>query len=258
MRAKLSFYVLTCNSEKYLEAVLLAAKEVADEIIVVDSGSNDSTGNISKRYTELFYYKKLEDFVKQRSFAHEKCTHDWVLTLDSDEIPDKDFLQSICYLKERNFKESESVDSYRVKREWYVMGKKVHSMYPATSPDYVIRLYKKSKASFTESNKVHESMGGFEKTDDIKEGILKHYTFETKDEFERKLHHYTSLASEDSLRQNKKTSYLRPFGNAICAFCKFYIVKRGFKDGKVGIAAGIYAFRYTFYKYKKLMELNSI
>jgi glycosyltransferase involved in cell wall biosynthesis len=258
MTGKLSCYILTYNSEKYIEDVILAAKKVADEIIVVDSGSNDSTEAITIRHHARFYYNKMEDFVKQRNYAHKKCSHDWILCLDSDEIPDTKLLNAIKNLKEHNFRESENFDCYRLKREWYVLGKKVGSMYPAISPDYVIRLYKKSKASFHGSTKVHESLGGFEKTGGINEGVLRHFTFETTDEIERKLHHYTSLAADDALQKNKKSSYPRAIAHAVCAFCKFYIIKGGFRDGKVGFLAGVYAFRYVFCKYSKLKKLKRL
>jgi len=255
MCIKLSCYVLTHNSEKYLDNVLTALQQIADEIVIVDSGSEDTSIDISKTYTDKIYYNKFVSFPEQRCFAQNKCSFDWVFTVDSDEIPDEILLKSITDLKYKIFQE-ESADSYKVKREWYVMGKKVNSIYPVTSPDYVIRLYKKSLASFSASNLVHESIGGFGKTEFINNGVLKHYTFESKAEIERKLNHYTLLAAYGAAKNNKQGSWVNAFIHAISAFIKFYILKGGFKNGKVGLIMGQYAFQYTYQKYIKVMDLN--
>ncbi len=82
--APLSLYILTYNSEKYLEQILASASRVCDEIIIVDSGSTDSTKVVGQKFNCKIYDRAFDNFREQRNFALSQCTHDYVLSFDSD------------------------------------------------------------------------------------------------------------------------------------------------------------------------------
>ena len=250
---KLSAYILCHNSEKYLYQILEKLQIVADEILVIDSGSSDKTKEIATDFEKVkFIFHPFSDFKSQRSFAAYCCKYDFVLFLDSDELLDDNFISCIQQLKESGF----SADAYEAERHWNVLGKRVHVFYPIVSPDYPIRLYNKNIVNFDNSSLVHETPGGY-KTKGRLPGKIAHITFENKAVLEKKLQLYTDIAAEDLIRKNKKLSPFKAYASAFSAFTKWYILKKGFLDAYTGIQLGCYAYRYSLLKYKKAIILKN-
>ncbi|MBU7008484.1 TPR domain-containing glycosyltransferase [Phosphitispora fastidiosa] len=126
------------NEEKHLERCLMSVKNVADEIIVADIGSTDSSLEIAGQYTDkVFEIRWQEDFSRVRNFALNKATSDWILILDGDEELDQ---QCITALKEK-VSEGDS-EGYLIKvLNYYQSGNRVE-----VSPDVVFRLFRNDKA----------------------------------------------------------------------------------------------------------------
>jgi glycosyltransferase involved in cell wall biosynthesis len=250
---KLSAYILTFNSEKYLYQIIEKLQLVADEILVIDSGSIDKTKEISTSFEKVkFICNPFSDFKTQRSFAADCCKYDYVIFLDSDELPDEDFILGLQELKVKGFGE----DAYEAERHWNVLGKDVQVFYPIVSPDFPIRLYNKNVVNFDHSSLVHETPGGY-KTKHKLSGKIQHITFENKAVLEQKLQFYTNIAAEDLILKNKKLSLFRAYASAISAFVKWYFIKKGFLDAYTGLILGIYAYRYSLLKYKKALRLKN-
>jgi glycosyltransferase involved in cell wall biosynthesis len=243
---KLSAFILTLNSEKYLGQILGQLKKTCDEIVVVDSESSDSTKLISEKENVRFISRPFDNFKNQRTFALEQCTNNLVLMIDSDEVPDDELISALNSLKHSE----KLLDAYRLKREWFVLGKKIHAVYPVVSPDFPVRLFDKRKSNFDNSPVVHEEPSGY-KTISVLDGTLKHYTFETKKEISEKLERYTSLSAETLLKKKKSLSVFQQYLSATAAFLKWYFAKGGWRDGWTGVVLGKYAFDYTFLKYEK-------
>ncbi len=246
MAHQISAFLLTLNSEKYLEKILLQLKKACDEIVIVDSGSVDSTKMISQNHRCRFFVRVFDDFKSQRAFALEQCAHPLVLMVDSDEVPDDLLISELNLLKNS----SSLDDAYRIKREWFVLGKKIHAAYPVVSPDFPVRLFDKRISNFSTSPIVHEEPSGY-KTISVISGSLHHYTFETKKEIAEKLDRYTSLSAQTLLNKKKSLNVVQQYLSATAAFVKWYFAKGGWRDGVVGLAMGKYAFNYTFLKYRK-------
>ena len=242
----ISAFILTHNSEKYLAQIIRQLKKVCDEILVVDSESMDSTKSIAEKEGARFLSRPFDNFKSQRSFAVGQCAHDLVLMIDSDEIPDDELIAALTALKNSD----EINDAYRLKREWFVLGKKIHAVYPVVSPDFPVRLFDRRKSNFDNSPVVHEEPSGY-KTIGVLEGTLKHYTFETKKEIAEKLDRYTSLSAKTLLQKKKSLGRIQQLSSAVAAFIKWYFAKGGWRDGVVGLILGKYAFDYTFLKYRK-------
>lgn len=251
---KLSSYILTCNSELYLEKILTQLSKFADEIVVLDCGSTDSTLSIAKQFPLVrTFYRAFDNFKEQRNHATSLCQYDTVFYVDSDEIPDDTLAQSMNAIKA----EAETLGStgYAVKRQWYVMGRPVHSIYPIESPDYDIRLFDRRHVCFDEhSNLVHETLSGYSERK-VLEGTLIHRTFQNKEEIQKKLDHYTTLAAHDLIRRKGKVTPVKVALSPSAAFLKWYFTKRGFLDGRVGLITGCYAYRYTKMKYQKAIGI---
>jgi glycosyltransferase involved in cell wall biosynthesis len=136
----LSIYVLTFNSEKYLSAILQAVAPLADDLLVVDSGSSDQTVAIATQCGARVLYRPFDDFRQQRDFAQQQCRHDHVFFLDSDEIPSPELVAHLQQLKQSGFQH----DAYAIQRDWIVMGQQVHALYPVGCPDYPVRIIEKT------------------------------------------------------------------------------------------------------------------
>ncbi len=245
---KISAYVLTKNSEQYIQDVLTQLLKFADEVLILDSGSDDRTiGIASVNKGVRILVRKFDNFKNQRNFAASKCKHDWVFFADSDEMPDDELVKDILKLKQEGF----AKEAYFVQREWYALGKKVHVVYPIVSPDSVVRLFDKSKSGFGDSsNLVHETISGYT-TSGVLQGKLIHKTFDSQYELNKKLFHYTSLAAEDIRNSGKPITGIKLYLSPVAAFIKWYFIKGGYKDGKAGLTLGKYAYDYTKLKYSK-------
>lgn len=248
----LSVYVLTYNSEKYLDALLSSVQPIADEVVIVDSGSKDRTRAIAEQHGSRFIYHPMDTFRDQREFALRACQHKMVLMLDSDEIPDAEFVKHVTELKRDGF----THEAYRIKRNWYVMGQPVTCMYPVESPDWVVRLVDQTKVSFlSHSRMVHEKAVGFKTLGEIR-GAASHYTFESQAELDRKLNQYSTLAARDLIELGVHPRFYHPLIKPPVVWAKWYFVKGGWKDGRLGWKLSLYVWRYVFRKFKVARELS--
>lgn len=230
----LSVVILTFNSEKYLKEVLQSAS-FADEIIVLDSGSSDKTEQICKQFENVkFQHQSWLGFGKQKRAAVEFTSNDWVFVLDSDEVIMpllKDEILSV--LKEPEF------DAYKVARLNLFFGKEVRSM--GLYPDFTVRLFNKNRANFNDKE-VHEKVVVNGNTGELK-NPLKHYAYESIEQFIAKQNRYSSLGA--------KKSKFKAIFNPTWTFFRLFILKKGFMDGWRGyVIAKLYA-QYTFWKYIK-------
>ncbi len=233
MSIKISIAMITKNSQKYLKEVLSSCG-FADEIVIVDSGSNDNTIDIAKSFGVKILEKEWMGFGKQKQYAVNNTTNDWVFVLDSDEVITKELKNEI----EKRVGQ-ESYRAYYIPRLNYFFGKPIKRC--GLYPDATIRLFDKNFAHFNDSE-VHERVITKEKTGVFKNHFL-HYAYETIDEFIDKQNRYSSL--------NAKRDTIKAMINPTWTFFKLYFIKLGFLEGFRGyIISKLYA-QYTFWKYVK-------
>ncbi|MBF7068352.1 glycosyltransferase family 2 protein [Campylobacter volucris] len=231
---KISFVILTFNSQKYLYQVLESIK-FANEIIIIDNGSTDKTLQIAKQFSNTnIYTQQWLGFGAQKQFGVDKTTNEWVFVLDSDEIITDNLKNEIIQtLNNPKFK------AYKVARLNFFFGKAIKHM--GLYPDYSVRLFNKKYAKFN-NRKVHESVITKEKIGKLNNHFI-HYAYENIEQFISKQNKYSSL--------NCKNNILKAIINPYWTFFKMYILKCGFLEGKNGfIIAKLYA-QYTFWKYVK-------
>jgi glycosyltransferase involved in cell wall biosynthesis len=249
----LSAYILTYNSQRYLNDILQMVSPICEDVVVLDSGSKDKTEDICTKYSNVNFFKKdFKDFKSQRNYATCLCKNDMVFYLDSDEIPDKDLIEAIIKEQYKGF----LFDAYRIKRTWIVMNKRVHCIYPVTCPDYPIRLFNRNYSSFkASSHLVHETISGYRNHSELAGQVL-HYTFNSKQEIFAKVEQYTCLAAQDLIDNKRNTNFWKLIFSPIAAFNKWYILKGNIKDGNIGLVLSYYAFLYTRKKYIKARKFK--
>jgi len=243
----MSATILTKNSEKYLERILQALAPF-DEILILDTGSEDSTLKIAAKFPNCRTMRHpFIGFGATHNLASSFAKHDWIFSIDSDEIPSKALLEEIFSLN------LNPASCYSFCRENWYRGKLIKGC--GWYPDRVVRLYNKKTTSFSE-DLVHEAV----KTKGLKVIPLKnpvtHYPYRSIDDFLVKMHHYSTLFARQY--QHKRSSSLpRALLHSSFSFLKSYFLKRGFLYGSQGFEISFYNASTAYYKYLKLRDLNN-
>ncbi|HUU50460.1 MAG TPA: glycosyltransferase family 2 protein [Nitrospinota bacterium] len=242
----LTVTVITYNEEENIRASLESVKW-ADEIVIIDSYSNDNTVKICKEYTEKIFFNEWLGFGLQKNLCIDKASCDWILNLDADERITSELREEIA----DTLSQENSVDGYYIPRKNFFDKKWIR--YGGWYPDYNLRLFKKNKGRFKE-RQVHEKIDLNGKAGYLK-NPLEHHTYKNITDFLKRMNKYSTLSAEELYKNKKKVSYLDIMFRPPFTFLKMYILKRGFLDGYLGfLLALLYSF-YTFAKYIKLKEL---
>lgn len=248
---KISCYILTLNSARRLEQVLSSLQNIADDLLVVDSGSTDGTQDLAAGFGARVIYRRFDDFTTQRNFAVLQCRHNWILTIDSDEVVSPELLARLRLIKEAEASIRKSApDAYAIRREWIVLRRKVHCFYPSRCPDFPIRLFRKDRAAYLLGRKVHETIRGFHKALRIEEPLL-HYSCDSVEELYGKMNLYTTLASHDLWAKRGRPSLAEVLVMPWVVGFKWYVLLGGWRDGIVGAILARYVMDTVYQKYLK-------
>jgi glycosyltransferase involved in cell wall biosynthesis len=247
---KLSAIIITFNEEQNIAATLDAAWKVADEIIVVDSGSTDKTKDICIEKGATFITQKWLGFGRQRNFAVTQAANDYILVLDADEVLDDRLIKSILQIKKEGYTEQ----IYLLRRLNFYYGKCIR--YGMENPDIKARLYDKSFAKWNDKL-VHEDLEYRATLKAVKlKGYLLHYTNKTISEHIIKADRYSNLASLDYFERRKRNpGIIKLVINPAFTFIKAYFLKAGFLDGWYGLILAKLHAGISFQKYAKLKIL---
>ncbi|MFI0435065.1 MAG: glycosyltransferase family 2 protein [Parachlamydiaceae bacterium] len=246
MKIPLTVTILTKNSERYLKEVL-SALEIFDEVLVYDTGSQDQTLTIARRFPNVIVYEHpFIGFGPTHNMASSIAKHDWILSIDSDEVVTPELAKEIRLLKLLKG----CVYSFPRHNEY--RGKWIR--WCGWHPDRQIRLYHRLETQFTEAQ-VHEAVVAHHLKEVYLHSPLRHYSYGEVSDFLHKMQSYSSLFALQY--QGKKSSSL---GKAIAhggfAFFKSYFLKRGILGGEEGFEISLYNAHTAFYKYLKLAEAN--
>jgi glycosyltransferase involved in cell wall biosynthesis len=247
-KAMLSVIIITKNEASHigrcLDSVLWA-----DEIIVIDSGSEDNTVEICKQYTDSVFIAGWMGFGIQKQRALDKAQGDWVLSIDADEVVTPELRAQI----EKAFQQ-EQFNGYEIPRLSSYCGRQIR--HSGWWPDYVLRLFRRNAGYFTESV-VHERIVVQGEIGKLTSPLL-HDAFVSVDEVLHKLNCYSSLGAEMLYQKGEvRSSIGKAIFKALWTFIRTYCLKAGFLDGRQGLMLAISNAEGTYYKYVKLLELQS-
>lgn len=244
-RARLSVVVITSNEEDRLKRCLESVTW-ADEIIVVDSGSEDKTVEIARAFTDHVVIRPWAGFAPQKNFGLECATGDWVLSLDADEEVSPELHGEILSVLAADG----APDGFRIARRNIFWGRFIR--HGRLYPDWQVRLFRRGRGRFVERD-VHESVDVTGPMGELG-GDLVHRSYRDVADFLARTNRYTSLAADDWVRRRRPFSgsdlVVRPLGR----FVSMYVVHRGFLDGWRGfLLAALYAY-YVFIRSVKVWE----
>ena len=181
----LSVLILTKNNQRSINYALMSVQPYADEIIVLDSGSQDKTLEIANRYTDKIYFREFEGhFGQQKNYGLSKCTGKWIFILDSDEFIGENFATTLKYLHS-GFK-CITMPRYHICSisQWSHFVTKAHYY------DWQKRLIKNDSNIFYGNNKVHENLQNYSPRLHCAAGHIFHLDF--------LLHDYTARAKKSA------------------------------------------------------------
>lgn len=245
---KLSVGMITLNEERILEKTLASVREIADEIIIVDSFSKDRTVEIAESFGAKVYPEKWIGFGPQKNSVIEKCSGDWILLIDADEELSKELVDKIkSIINGKN-----EFDVYKINRSSVCFGKRIR--YGGWSNQYATRLWKKDTVKIN-NNLVHEEFLTDKNIGMIKE-IINHYSYMSLEDYLTRFNRYTSLGAKEYHRRGKKANLFGIVVNPMFKFIRMYFIRLGFLDGLEGFLLAILSSNYTMVKYYKLLEMN--
>jgi glycosyltransferase involved in cell wall biosynthesis len=246
----LSVTIITLNEADRIERCLESVKDLADEIIVFDSGSTDGTLDIVRRYTDKIWETDWPGYGIQKQRALEQATCDWVLAIDADEALDETLQASV-----RELLSKDRGNIVAVKMPWAVTiyGKRLDHGRSARSP---LRMVWRDGAGFTDAE-VHEALTHQSGETVTLEGRLLHFTHRDYGHAMHKNAEYAWLGSQKYFRKGKRCySLLSALLRSIWTFFLIYVIRLGFLDGPVGFLTAINYAQNNFNKYAGLWTLT--
>ena len=246
-RQPLSVVIITKNAARQLAACLESAA-FADEMLVVDSGSNDGTAEFAEKHgARVLQKKEWLGFGPQKQFAVEAARHDWVLCLDADERVSERLRLSILEALA-----APAAQAYAMPRCNRFMGSWLR--HGEGYPDWSLRLFDRRHARWSD-DPVHEKVLTDAPAARI-EGDLLHDTAESLAGYLDKQNRYTSMQAEVLFKAGKRAGVAQLLLSPLLRFVKFYFLRLGFLDGTAGLVHIAIGCCNSFYKYAKLMALQ--
>jgi len=253
MKIPLSVFIITKNEADRIVDVINAVKEIADEVLVIDSGSEDETCEIAAKSGAKVMFNKWQGYGLQKIFGENQCRNKWVLNIDADEEVSPELAEEILSLF--TTKAHENFYGFRVrivnKFRFEKRPKKLAYFYNQ------LRLYNKDFAGFKDSA-VHDSValkqGNKSKIGQLK-NIIYHQSFRSFSHWIEKINSYSQMQAQDSFKKGKNPSALKVFFIPLVAFLKAFLVRRYFIYGFDGV---IYSYLFAFSRFAKAIKTREI
>jgi glycosyltransferase involved in cell wall biosynthesis len=246
---KISAVIITYNEEDRLPDALASLREVADEIVVVDSHSTDRTVEIAREAGARVMQNRFEDYGQQKNFAMAQAGHEWVLNLDADERVSPDLQRAIAGLKEKDV--PTGIAAFAIKRKTYYLGRWIR--HSGWYPDRKVRLFRKDAAAW--QGRVHERLdvrGAVARLD----GAILHFTYRDIGDHVRRLERYSAFQAEEIVRQDKACLFLRLAILPPVTFLRHYVWRLGVLDGYPGLVIATVQSWGTAMKYLKAIAFK--
>lgn len=247
---KVSFCLITRDEEENLPRCLASVASLADEIVVLDSGSTDRTEAIALAAGARFFRREWPGYVEQKNRAVALASHEWVFSIDADEELSPRLRDEVAAVKAGPV--AGSVSGFSVPRCVRYEGRWIR--HGDWYPDRLVRLFRRDRARFA-GGKVHERL---EITGEVRRlsGDLHHHSFRDAADHQARCERYARLWAETRLAEGKSGSTLAPHGHAAFRWLRCYVLRRGFLDGPQGWRIARLVAREAFLKHTLLGRLG--
>lgn len=225
----------------------LKSVSFADEILVVDSGSQDQTVSIAELYGCKVISKKWMGYARQKQYAVDSCCNDWVLILDADERLPRETAEQIEQILETS---RQGVSACSFSRKNFFRNRWIR--YCGWWPDRVVRMVDRRQGHFSD-NLVHERWisNGPVKELDL---TIEHRSFRNYSDLVHKMQTYSTLSAQEMLNRGKSVRWWSPFSHGLWMFIRTYVLEMGMMAGFDGFMISLFNAGGSFMKYAKLRE----
>jgi glycosyltransferase involved in cell wall biosynthesis len=248
MPNKISSVIITFNEEENIRRALNSVKW-CDEIVVVDSGSEDKTIEICEEFSCRIYKKDFNGYGEQKRYAVPLTANDWILNIDADEVVSDELCDEIKNI----FNDDEiKYNGFFLPRSLIFLGKQFK--HGRESKEYYLRLFNKNYGDFS-TDKVHEKVKLKGNTLKLN-GTLNHYSYTNIEQYFNKFNSYTTKAAQVLFdKGNKGRTVITIVLGFPVYFFKNYFIYRNFLNGMQGFLWALFSSLYPVIKYFKLWAL---
>ncbi|RYF19278.1 MAG: glycosyltransferase family 2 protein [Comamonadaceae bacterium] len=247
--APLSVILITRNEEANIRE-WLASVDFASELVVVDCGSTDATVTLARAAgARVLVTPDWPGFGAQKNRALDLATQPWVLSLDADERVTPQLREEILALVRGG---AAAHDAFSVPRRSSFCGQ--YMAHSGWYPDRVVRLFRRGTARFSD-DLVHERLVTQGSPGQLR-GDLLHATYPDLESMLEKLNRYSSASAESMFRQGQRSSLGGALLRGWWAFFRTYVLRSGWRDGRMGLVLAVSIAEGTYYKYLKLWLLS--
>jgi len=244
--SRLSICIITLNEAHDLPRLLKSAEGVAEEIVVVDSGSTDATVEIARAAGARVLTRGWTNYAEQKNFAAAQAGEDWILLLDADEELSEELRASVLKWKAS----APQFPVYEMARLAWFLGAWIH--HSRWYPDWQRRLFDRRKAQF--SGAIHESLQ-FQGPPGRLQGDLLHYTVRSLQEQKQKSEEYSAVSARAMFESGRREWRAAKWFATPWAWIRYFVLGAGFLDGYRGFLIARSAAQTVWLKYTKLGEL---
>lgn len=247
---QISAVIITYNEDENIGRCLDSLSNVADEIIVVDSFSQDRTKEICLKKGVKFIQHAFEGHIEQKNYAVNQALNDIILSLDADEALSGELCENIL-----NIKSQWEADGYEINRLTSYCGKWIRHC--GWYPDRKIRLWDRNKGKWGGVNPHDKVIMKQDVAVKKIKGDILHYSFPTIQSHIDTLSKFSEIAAQEAVKNNKKINVLvHIVFNPIFTFLNKFFIKLGFLDGYYGFVICAISGFANFVKYTKIRELK--
>ncbi|MEP7236393.1 MAG: glycosyltransferase family 2 protein [Ferruginibacter sp.] len=245
----ISVIIICKNGSARLAETLASVQGIGEEIMLYDSGSEDDSIQIAKKFGARIETGTWEGYGRNRYKASQLAKHNWILMIDTDEVVDQDLKEAILSL---DLTKQNLV--YNIRYKNYYGSTEIK--FGEWGNDSHIRMANRNTVKIDQEI-VHEKLF-LQPTLVIKtlDGYINHYTVTNSIDYARKAMEYASLSADKYLMQGRQVNFIKIYCSPLFAFIQNYIFKMGFRDGWKGFVCANMTAWYTFMKYTKLKELK--
>lgn len=246
---KLSVVIITFNEEINIRRCLESVRDVADEILVVDSFSKDKTEEICRSFNVRFVQNEFKGYVEQKNFALELSANDYVLSLDADEALSPELKENIIKIKS-----DWKANSYSMSRLTNYCGKWIR--HGSWYPDRKIRLIKKGTGKWGGENPHDAFIPENRSFISVLKGDILHYSYYSIEGHIAQANKFSTIGAQSAFDKGRKSNIAMLIYKPFYKFVRDYIFKLGFLDGYSGFLIARISAHATFLKYAKLIGLQ--
>ena len=247
MPISVSAVIITRNEEKNIGRCIDSLQGIADEILVIDSGSTDKTAEICTELGVRFLTNAWQGYSAQKNFGNAMASYDCILSIDADEALSEQLKSSIS-----DFKEGNAIHPCCFNRCTNYVGTWIR--HGAWYPDVKVRIFDRNHVKW--EGEIHERLIGFSKNELLHlNGDLLHYSYNSVEEHIRQTELFSTLSAQALFKEGKRGNFFKLFPGPLIRFFVDYLLRLGILDGKAGFQIAKISAWSTRLKYQKLNQL---